>query len=153
MSHTKTRTKQPTAPATKNPHQWRKGQSGNPNGRPKGQLNKIHELQQRAAASGATPLDILLAIARKDPDDLARMGIAPKEVSIHMRMRCAEAALPYLHRRMPVAVQAEVYGGMTISSTALSQLSDTTLDHLLSEMQNVGLIPHLPNLIEGDQTK
>ncbi len=152
MSRTTPPARPRTAPQLK-AHHFKKGQSGNPLGRPKGQIDKVHRLQLQVAATGATPLEILLAIARKDEAPLAQLGIPRKDCTTPVRKSAAEAALPYVHRRMPIAVQTEVNGGISISPAAFAQLSDAALDHLIGEMQSAGLVPQLSNLIEGRATK
>src|SRR5260370_41674875 len=74
------------------------GKSANPKGRPKGALGKIGILteQQRhemAERHGITPVDFLLSVVRDDAADL------------EYRLLAAKAAAPYMHRKMPIAIE------------------------------------------------
>ncbi len=75
---------------------WRKGQSGNPNGRPKGSVNKATARRERQIAiSGQTPLEYMLGVMRDGAAD------------IEDRKWAAETAAPYVHPR----IQPIVYRG------------------------------------------
>ena len=68
---------------------WKKGQSGNLNGRPRGSLNKFAmENAQRIAESGELPVDYLVSVYRDD------------EADAKLRVDAARAAAPYLHPRL-----------------------------------------------------
>jgi hypothetical protein len=68
---------------------WRKGQSGNPNGRPRGKLNKFAtENARRIAESGELPVDYLVSVYRDE------------EADAKLRVDAARAAAPYLHPRL-----------------------------------------------------
>ncbi len=128
------------------PHQWTKGQSGNPRGRPKGQVDKVHLLQLEAAARGEhMPLDILLAIARKDPVALREMGIELSDCTLNIRRAAAESALPYIHRRMPIALDVEVSKERAIPAEAWATLSDEELE------QYIRVTEHLDAVMNGRQ--
>jgi hypothetical protein len=117
-------------PAQLKAHRWVKGgASPNPKGRPKGQIDKVHKLQLKAAATGATPLDILLAIARKDEDALATMGISPRECTLLVRKSAAESCLPFIHRKMPQAIDGGAPGvPIELAVTDLARLTDAELE-------------------------
>lgn len=62
-------------------------------GRPKGAVNKTTAKREaEIAASGLTPLDYMLGVLRDEGN------------SIEARMDAAKAAAPYVHKRMPQAV-------------------------------------------------
>ena len=68
---------------------WKKGQSGNVKGRPKGKLNQFAmETAQRIAESGELPVDYLVSVFRDD------------EADAKLRVDAARAAAPYLHPRL-----------------------------------------------------
>ena len=73
---------------------FQKGNTLNTNGRKRGSRNKRPELlAARKAEGGALPLDYLLSVMRDETKDV-------KE-----RTEAAKAAAPYLHRKMPQAIE------------------------------------------------
>lgn len=75
---------------------FRKGQSGNPRGRPRGSRNRyaLDEMMRRELAqTGMTPLEFLLSVMY-DPN-----------AKLELRLDAAKAAAPFMHRKMPVAVE------------------------------------------------
>jgi len=84
-----------------NPNMRKGGPSVNPRGRPPGILDMRMRLQQAACAAGLMPLDVLIAVAKKDPEVLAKIGLTPKRVTPALQVRAAESAAPYVHQRMP----------------------------------------------------
>lgn len=73
-----------------------KGQAPGP-GRPKGARNKkdvvAEQLTQQAISEGLMPLDFFLSVMRC-PD-----------AALSMRHEAAKAAAPYVHRKMPIAIE------------------------------------------------
>lgn len=82
---------------------FKPGQSGNPNGKPKGRVAKIDAEARAKAHEGLTPLDYMLGVLRDEAETDDR------------RMDAAKAAAPYVHARLS-SVDANVEGkmGMTI---------------------------------------
>jgi Family of unknown function (DUF5681) len=81
----------------KNSTSFKPGQSGNPKGRGAGKRGKIYWLTEQAKKElaekhGTTPLDFLLSLVRDE------------RVPLDMRLSAATAAAPYMHRKMPVAI-------------------------------------------------
>ena len=73
-------------------------------GRPAGRINRMTESQARACAlTGQTPLSYLLSIMRDE------------NRASDVRIQAAIAALPYLHRRQPQAVDLTSRGGMVLT--------------------------------------
>lgn len=64
-------------------------------GRPKGSKSRFNkELESKLKANGElTPLDVMLAVA------------ADPEVDVQTRVRAAQGAAPYVHRRKPQAME------------------------------------------------
>lgn len=99
------------------------GETARGPGRPKGSLNRrSRDWQAWVAASGKKhPLEFLLDVVSAEPEELrAEYGeievfdhdgklkrisaLEPKDV-LSMRIRAAEAALPYLEQKLPMAVE------------------------------------------------
>lgn len=100
-----------------------KGKSGNPNGRPKGTRSRTTQLKEAALlkilAKHKAPLDFLL--------ELMSSGEAPLAV----RIDAAKAAAPYVHRRMPIAIENSDQGPFRVFDMAkLSGMTKKDLEQL-----------------------
>src|SRR6266478_6562150 len=74
---------------------WKKGQSGNPRGRPLEYRVSKHteaELKEIATRYGITPLEFMVACIRDETQSMA------------FRLDAAATAAPYMHRRMPIGI-------------------------------------------------
>lgn len=94
--------------------------SPNPKGRPKGTKNKVTQLKEKALVrilSGhRTPLDFLLKLMESDDAPLAA------------RIDAAKAAAPYVHRRMPIAIENSDKGPFRVlDERQLGNLSEAQL--------------------------
>lgn len=75
-------------------------------GRKVGTQNKLTKVKEAIIAkTGITPLEFMLTIVRADPEELKKLRIAKKDVTPTFRMRAADSAAPYIHRRMPIAIE------------------------------------------------
>lgn len=82
-------------PKRKKPTGFKKGVSGNPNGRPKGSKDRRTLGREYVMKSmGITPLEFMLEVLHN-----------PKKYSTRDRMWAADKAAPYVHRRMPIAIE------------------------------------------------
>lgn len=82
---------------------FKPGQSGNPNGKPKGRVAKLDAEARAKAHEGLTPLDYMLGVLR----DLNETD--------ERRMDAAKAAAPYVHAKLST-VDANIQGqvGVTV---------------------------------------
>jgi hypothetical protein len=83
--------------------------------------------RQLAAGDGITPVDLFLSLLR---DPKTPMGI---------RLKAAEACAPYIHRRMPVAVEDVTPQKRLVDLDALSRLSPTELEVLSNIAAKLGI--------------
>jgi len=116
------------------------GVSGNPNGRPKGSKNRfILSDAQAVARSGKSPIEILNALATRDPKELERVGIDPAEATPAVSRWAIHELLPYVAKRQPVAVEMDLEvgarGGSIIGAEVLKFLSDEELAAIHAVMQ------------------
>lgn len=78
---------------------WKPGETGNPKGKPKGALTKVGKMtlaeRQKLVEENdwLTPLRFLMSV------------MVCEENPLDVRMDAAKAALPYIHRKMPQAVE------------------------------------------------
>ena len=83
--------------------------------------------------TGCTPLDFFLAVMRKDARKLAELGVPMKDCTTTNRMYAASAAMPYCHRKMPVAIDGGE-GKPLFSPSALHSLPEEELKLLVSAL-------------------
>ena len=113
-----------------------KGQKGGP-GRPKGAKNKkdemIANLTQQAIDGGLLPLDFFLSNLRNDG------------LPLGFRYENAKAAAPYVHRKMPIAIENADAPFKVLDMSMLAGLSDAELalvEKLMSKAQDAALKEH-----------
>lgn len=99
-----------------------KGQVANPHGRPKGSKNKrdiiADMLREQAISSGLLPLDFFLSVMRSD------------EMPLGVRFEAGRAAAPYVHRKMPIAIENLDAPYKVLDIGALKGLTDEELEQL-----------------------
>lgn len=92
------------------PRGWKKGQSGNSKGRPKGAKDKISRVVARRVLEAAVR-DVAGAAADRAAKSLTPLGFmesvlrTPSQYPFAARAWAAEHAAPYLHRKMPIAIE------------------------------------------------
>jgi len=120
---------------------WKPGQSGNPNGRPvgiKGALTRFERRQREIAeATGALPIEILLAYARRDPVALARFGIPLEEATFGVARWALQIVLPYTARKLPELVIDDENQMTPDMVAAFASLTDRELQFLSRILQRV----------------
>jgi len=118
------------------------GQSGNLNGRPKGSVSyrdllTAEDRARIAATAGCTPLQYLLSVML---DPFATPG---------MRLDAAKNAAPYMHKKMPIAV--EQVGGTTpmLDVNKLLKLPREDREKLLTLLRKSGIAtpPDIPTAV------
>jgi hypothetical protein len=79
----------------RNRGQWKQGQSGNPNGRPKGSRNKssLIKAQHKLDDGSEVAARLLNAIMQGDEELLSEFDIKPEEVTLKLRVDSAKIVL------------------------------------------------------------
>lgn len=110
---------------------YKKGESGNPSGRPKGTVN-THAVQ--AARKAAEEYNIL-------PLDFFLTQLNDKTKGLAWRLDNAKAAAPYVHRKMPIGIDDGNGGPIAFATPEqLSMLSASDLKKLEEVMQKLAAI-------------
>ena len=138
---------------------FRPGQSGNPAGRPKGSPNALSLLKHQViSSSGMTPLEFLTFAYRnqlyKDyVEELAADGKTvvfrpapgpngkPEKLDVPLQLRasCAQAAAPYVHKKMPVGIEVKEKNAAIISTEKLRSMPTAELARFLDFMDKLGM--------------
>jgi Family of unknown function (DUF5681) len=119
----------------RNSTSFKPGQSGNPKGRGAGKRGKIYWLteqakQELAEKHDTMPLDFLLSVLRDDT------------IPLDMRIQSATAAAPYMHRRMPIAIDGgDPSKPIVFEASVLHGLSVADKMVLLSLFEKMALGP------------
>ena len=109
------------------PTAWKKGQSGNPKGRPKGSKNRRTKARLAAEAEGISPLQYMLKV----------LNGSSKHYSKADRKWAAERAIPYTNRRMPIAIE----GGdptkpiTVVDASKLATMTEAQLKQLTTALE------------------
>lgn len=112
-----------------------KGNSDGRAGRKKGSVDKWKTMTDEARRQladkkgGITPLQFLLSVLRNP------------NASLKWKLKCAQVAAPYMHRKMPIAIE----GGNTpltfLDAAAMSKLTTKELDVLYAVLGKIGALP------------
>ena len=126
------------------PSGFQKGVSGNPAGMKPGTKHKVSKVAARRvleaavrdaqgkaadrAAKNLTPLGFMEAVLR-----------TPSEYPFAARSWAAKEAAPYLHRKMPIAIEGTDKPIKVLDVAALAKLSTEELERLQSTMVSLGV--------------
>lgn len=93
------------------------------------QFRSVTEMQrlELARRMGITPLEFLMSLMRDDAEDM------------ETRVEAARAAAPYMHRKMPIAIETSEQRGITLDAGALRALSKQELNTLRTLLEKAGL--------------
>lgn len=143
-----------------NPAVRKGGPSLNPAGRPKGSISALSLARAKAQAKkGITPLEFLCALVRNDDKELQDLGVNQKDVTLGVRATAATQAAPYIHRKMPLAVDNTGGGQLVVfNAEQLMAMDDQeliALDALIQSIANRRIPVHegnLEQLTHGEDT-
>jgi hypothetical protein len=95
-----------------NKGQFKKGQSGNPSGRPKGSRNKSSLVKAQLTIDNSAEFAAKLfeAIVTRDATKLAEFGLKPDEVNLKSMMEAGKTIMTHSAGEMK-AIAADVKGG------------------------------------------
>lgn len=117
---------------------WKKGQSGNPAGKPKGTLaKKTVELREKAKKWGVDPIDVMLQ-TMKELIEEARKPRRPIAVRFdYLERACAIAkdAAPYIH---PKLASVELSGNDEQPLRIIAEARDRALGAILGLAATIG---------------
>lgn len=78
-------------------------------GRPAGRMNRAtQEWRDLILSRHRSPLEFLAAVMEADTFDLVREHGVESKTALAVRVRAAEALLPYLHKKLPLEAQLQV---------------------------------------------
>lgn len=112
---------------------------GNPDGRAGRRFGSIDkwrtmtdEARQQLAdhEGGLTPLQFLLSVLRQP------------EAPLDVKFRAAGIAAPYMHRKMPIAIEGTGTPLTFLDAAALSKLSKKELDLMMAMLAKIGALPN-----------
>lgn len=137
------------------PSAWKKGKSGNPNGRGRGVKAIITEAKIRVMArTGMLPLDFLTAVYRNQlyedyeermAEDGKTIYFTPKKgakrihCEIMPRLAAASTAAPYIHKKMPVGIEMGNRNAAIITAEKLRGLTNQQLEVFLELLGRLGI--------------
>lgn len=102
-----------------------KGQSGNPAGKPKGAKSRVSKLQEVAL--------LKVLAGHKDPLGFLLATMAQDTVPLGVRIDCAKAAAPYIHKKQPIAIENSDKGPFRIFDAAkLAGMSEKEITNLMA---------------------
>lgn len=119
---------------------WEPGTSGNPKGRPPGvvsyrDLLTAEDRARIADAAGCTPLQYLISV------------MLDREQAQFTRLDAAKAAAPYMHRKMPIAVELP-NNAQGLDVAKLLALPREDREQLLGLLQRAGVsLPAVPQVL------
>ena len=122
--------------ATKKKSQWKKGVSGNPKGNPPGYKKKRTIGREKIAASRFTPAEMAKLMPLDFALDILRH---PTEYSLTDRQWAAHEAMPYLHRKMPIAIEGGDRPIGVIDAGKLTSMKTEELERLATIMATLGV--------------
>lgn len=142
-----------------NPTFKKGGPSFNPNGRPRGPSVLTLARAKAQAKKGITPLEFLTALVRCNAKELKELGVDKADVTLGVRATAATQAAPYIHRKMPLAVDNTAGGSLVVfSAEQLMKMSDEELEALDALVNSIAKrrLPvqegHLGQLTAGEDT-
>lgn len=111
---------------------------GNPDGRAGRRFGSIDKWRTMTDAArqqladkegGLTPLQFLLSVLRQDK--------APLDV----KFKAASIAAPYMHRKMPIAIEGTGTPLTFLDATALAKLNKSELNVMMNLLSKIGALP------------
>jgi hypothetical protein len=129
----------PLQPPTKTKRGTPKGVSGNPKGPPKGtksrrRIGQEFDLQRGAALKKAsiTPLAFMMEVLEAKGDDAQKYSKAD-------RMWAAQAAAPYMHKKMPIAIEGGDRPIPIIDADKIAKMSEKDLQAMITGLALLGI--------------
>lgn len=111
-----------------------KGFVANPKGKPKGTKNRTtiakEQLGQEAIDAGMLPLEYALLVLRGDSKIYNRFD----------RQWAASIAMPYLHKKQPIAIEGGDKPIKVIDASKLADMSTEQLDKMLAALAALGVV-------------
>jgi Family of unknown function (DUF5681) len=125
-----------------NPGGFKPGVSGNPKGRAKGSKDKISRIAAKRVLEAALR-DAAGKTADKDAKTLTPLGFmenvlrTPSAYPFSARQWAAEHAAPYLHRKMPIAIEGGDKPLVFLDAAKLASMPTSEVEKLVALLETV----------------